>query len=124
MRLAESTFERCVCRKKEINFPPLREGYKLIDQNQKIFDRFREELDHRLGGVRFSFSIYKENLLTYPSIHADTVVFEITVGGWRRSMYISEIELDNFTSGSFYHFCRRMVDNVISDLIKIGASRA
>jgi hypothetical protein len=104
--------------------PPFREEYKLTDDDKAIISRFKEELASRLGGVSVSIDIYKENHLAYPSVHSGTVHFEVRVGNWRRVQVISEMELDNLVSGSFFYFCRRLVDGVIADLLKIGASRA
>jgi len=102
--------------------PPLKEAYKLSEENQHILERFRDELQRRLG-VSVGFEVYKENFLTYPSIHADTIKVEVMVGGWRRVAVITEIELDIQAGGSFYYFCRRIADDVMNDILKIGAAR-
>jgi len=104
--------------------PPLKEAYKLTEENELILKRFGDELHHRLGGVSVTFEVYKENFLAYPSVHADTIKFEVTVGNWRRVSAITEVELDIQAGGSFYYFCRRISDDVTSDLLKIGAARA
>lgn len=103
--------------------PPLRQEYKLTDDNKLIVKRFVEELEHRLG-VQVGIEAFKENFLAYPSIGGDTVCLEVRVGNWRSVQMISEMELDTRVSGSFYYFCRRLVDKTMGELLKIGAQRA
>lgn len=104
--------------------PPLREPYKLSEDQSRVVERFKEELVHRLGGISVAIEIFKEHLLAYPSLHGDTIHFEVRVGNWRRVQVISEMELENTISGSFYYFCRRLVDATMADLLRIGAARA
>jgi hypothetical protein len=106
------------------NLRRLREPYKLTEDQSRVVERFKEELAHRLDGAPVSIEIFKENLLAYPSLHADSIQFEIRIGNWRRSQIISEMELENTVSGSFYYFCRRLVDATMAELLKIGAARA
>jgi hypothetical protein len=103
--------------------PPFKEPYELSENNKLIIDRFLEELKSRTG-TSVAIVIYKENLLAYPSLHSDTVKFEVRIGNWHRVMSISEFELDATVGGSFYYFCRRIIDDTMADLIQIGAARA
>jgi hypothetical protein len=103
--------------------PPFREADKLSEDQKAIIDRFKEELDHRLG-IAVTFDVYKENHLAYPGKTFDTVFFEIRVGNWKSVQAISEVELDSKLFGSFYYFCRRIADKTMADLLKIGAARA
>ena len=73
--------------------PPFREAYKLSEEQKTIINRFKEELDHRLG-VGNSFDVYKENHLAYLDATFDSVFFEIRVGNWRSVQVISEVELN------------------------------
>lgn len=98
--------------KNEAPLPPIKEPFKLTDENKSILERFRDELQHRLG-VDVSFEVYKENLLAYPSVHAATIKIELRVGHWRRISAITEVELDIRAGGSFYYFCRRISDDVM-----------
>lgn len=107
---------------KEIVLPPLKEDFVLNENQQAILDRFKEELEHRIR-MNVSFKVWKENLLAYPSINPDLIYFEIRVGNWRREQVISSMEMEVGIGGSFFYFCRRIVDQTMADLLRIGASR-
>jgi hypothetical protein len=105
------------------HLPPFREEYELSEQNQRVINRFKEELEHRIQ-IPVCIKVYKENYLAYPSLHRDLVKFEITVGNWHRVSSVSEFEIDSVVGGSFFYFCPRLVDDIMAALLRIGASRA
>jgi hypothetical protein len=86
-------------------------------------ERVKEELENRIK-VPVSLTVYKENTLVYPTPKYDIVHFEIVVGNWRRVHTVSEVELDLTAGPSFYYFIRRLAEDTMVDLIRIGAQRA
>jgi hypothetical protein len=107
----------------KLHLRPLQEEYVLNENQQSILKGFKEELEHRIG-MSVSFNIYKQNLLAYPSINPDMIYFELRVGNLKMNECIYEIEMDSVVGSSFYYFCRRIVDNTMAELTRIGASRA
>lgn len=63
----------------EEKLPPLKEVYKLTDAQQRIANRFLEEMIRRLK-AKVTLEVYVENFLIQPSIHADTITFKLTAG--------------------------------------------
>jgi hypothetical protein len=105
------------------SLPPFKEPYKLTDEHKYLLDRIKEELESRTK-ADVSFDVYKQNALVYPTPRYDIISIEVRIGNWRRIHQISEAELE-FTAGpSFYYFVRRLADDTMMDLTRIGAARA
>ena len=106
-------------KKESVDLPPLKEPYKLSDEQQRIVDRFIDEMKHRLR-TSVTVEFYKENYLAYPSKFADTITVEIVAGNWRRIATIIEQELQIGYGEVFYYFFRKLTDDVMADLLVKG----
>lgn len=104
----------------KIELPPLKQLYKLSDENQCIVDRFVDELKHRLK-TDVTVDIYKENFLGYPVKALDRITVEVVTGNWRRVGTIIEHELQIGQGEVFYYFFRKMIDDIMADLLVRGA---
>lgn len=102
------------------NLPPLKEPYKLKEQEQKIVDRIKEELDYRLK-TDVVIDIYTENFLVHPTPYFGTIKVEIIAGNWKRINAITQIELELNQGEAFYYFMRRCVDETMQDLLIRGS---
>lgn len=105
---------------KLLDLPPLKQPYKLSDENQRIVDRFIQELTHRLK-AEVTVDIYKENYLAYPLKPLDRITVDVTAGNWHRVGTIIEHELEISNGEVFYLFFRKMIDDTMSDLLIRGA---
>lgn len=101
--------------------PPLKQPFKLTDEEKQIVKRFQEELEHRLK-TTVVFDIYTENFLAHPIPSFELVKFEIQAGNWKRIMSISKTELEISNGMAFFYFMRRLVDEVMQDLLMRGAN--
>jgi hypothetical protein len=107
--------------KKELNIPPLREPYELKESDQRILERYKEELEYRLK-TNITFDIYTENFLIHPTPYSNHIVVEVKAGNWKKINTISQAELDVGQGEVFYYFMRRFVDDLMSDLLTRGAN--
>ena len=108
-------------KKIEEDLPILKQPYELTEYQQKLLDRYKEELDHRLA-QNVSFSIYTENFMAYPQRVGQYITFELEAGNWKRIARISEMELNSQYGQAFYYFLRQLVDDTMADLLKRGAA--
>lgn len=107
--------------KEKTNLPPLKKFVELTEDQKLTVDRFKEELQYRLG-TDISIEVYKLNYLAYPSQYGDSTTFEVKAGNWKRIAQISNVEMTTSYGQVFYYFMRRLVDDTMSDLLKRGAT--
>lgn len=97
--------------------------FKLNDEQSAMVKRIKEELEDRVG-LSVYIDVYQRDYLIHPAPTGGSITFEVRVGNWKSEQVISEYELDRSMHGAFYYFLRRICDRTMTDLIRIGASRA
>lgn len=105
----------------KMNIPPLREPYKLTEEQEQIIARYRDELEHWLK-QRVSIECWTENYLAHPTGLGDRVFIELRTGNWKHIMSASVIEMDMAHTDVFYYTMRRLVDDTMQELLIRGAS--
>lgn len=105
----------------EKKLPPLKEEYKLNEQQKELLKRYIEEMDHRLA-TKVRIDVYTMNYITYPNRLSNMINFEVTAGNWHHIATLNEVELNADYGQVFHYFLRRLVDDTMADLLKRGAA--
>jgi hypothetical protein len=105
---------------KQIDIPPFQEPYKLTDEQQRLVDRYIEEMESRLKTI-VTIEVYKENHMVYPKLD-DRIFFKLTAGNWKRIGTLSIMEIETSLGNVLFYFLRRLVDDTMADLLMRGAN--